>query len=608
MLPRLMRSAPSLPLLLRRNMRAICKTGSPFSNRKYIITSLLKWSWNKTLAGSAFRGGFLSIFLGVFLGACAPLVPTPPTPDLLRLRVIAFNDFHGHLQTPSPLRMSDPAVAARTVMVNAGGAAHLASAIQAARADQMHSIVVAAGDLVSASPLISSLFLDEPAIETLNALGLEISSVGNHEFDRGKDELLRLLKGGCHAQGCVTGRSYGGAKFAYLAANVRDTATGKTFLPPYTVREFSGIPVAFIGLVLKETPSIVSKSCIAGLRFDDEAYTVNALVVELRTRGVKAIVVLIHQGATTSGAYDDLTCPGMKGDIINVVERFDTAVDLVVSAHTHQAYLCRVNGIPVTSAGSYGRFLSEIDLYIDRNTHDVVKSRANNVLVDTEKFPADAQVAALVSTYAALAAPRADRVVGHIKAELAASANAAGESALGNVIADAQLAATRAAGAQLAFMNPGGIRAPLLFKTPDGGVSFGDLFTVQPFGNNLVTMTLTGEQIRRLLEQQFAPAADQRVRVLQVSQGFTYTWNASQPAGSRVAAGSILLNGEALRAQQDYRVTVNSFMADGGDGFTLLSESRDREGGMLDVDALEAYLHVNSPLNTPRPGRIVRTE
>ena len=548
-----------------------------------------------------------SVSLSVLLGACASLAPTSPT-DLLRLRVIAFNDFHGHLQTPAPLRLPDPAAAASTRTVNAGGAAHLASAIQAARAGQKHSIVVAAGDLVSASPLISSLFLDEPAIETLNALGLDISSVGNHEFDRGKDELLRLYKGGCHAQGCVTGQSYGGAKFTYLAANVRDMATGKTFMSAYTVREFDGIPVAFIGLVLKETPGIVSKSGIAGLRFDDEADTVNALVPELRARGVKAIVVLIHQGATTSGAYNDQACPDMKGDIINIVERFDMAVDLVVTAHTHQAYLCHVNGIAVTSAGSYGRFLSEIDLDIDRHTHDVVKSRADNVLIDTEKFPADAKVAALVSGYAQLAAPRTQRVVGHIKSELAASANAAGESALGNVIADAQLAATRAAGAQLAFMNPGGIRAPLLFKSPDGGVSFGDLFTVQPFGNTLVTMTLTGVQIHRLLEQQFAPAAGERVRVLQVSQGFTYAWNALRPVGSRVVAGSIFLNGEALRADQAYRVTINSFIADGGDSFTLLSQGLDREGGMLDVDALEAYLHVNSPLETPRLGRIVRVE
>lgn len=536
------------------------------------------------------------------LGSCSTL--QAPQRDVV-LRIVALNDFHGNLKTPAPMRIADPADASKQVAVQAGGAAHLAAAVAAARKSSEHSLVVGAGDLVSGSPLVSSLFYDEPAIEVLGEVGLDVASVGNHEFDRGRDELMRLVKGGCRQDGCITGSQFTGARFKYLAANVIEESTGKSFLPAYEIRRFGGVPVAFIGLTLKGTPAIVSRSGIAGLRFADEVDTVNALVPELKRQGVEAIVVLIHEGGVVTGAHNDKSCPGFQGAIIDIVKRFDPAVDLVVSGHTHRAYVCRVEGRLVTSAGDYGRFVTEIDLVLDPATRDVKSAEANNVIVDTSRFAPDPKVAALVDRYERLAAPKANRVVGHVEGELAPLANSAGESGLGDVIADAQLDATRAAGAQIAFMNPGGIRAPLASKRTDNGITYSDIFTVQPFGNTMVTMTLTGTQIKALLESQFPRDPQARVRVMQVSKGFNYSWDANLPAGSRVVEGSIKLHGEPLRADRRYRVTVNSFMADGGDGLGILRSGTEREGGPLDLDALEAYLRANGPL---KPGPLTRIQ
>lgn len=545
---------------------------------------------------------FAATLVLVLAGCAQQPLRTEPVP----LRLIALNDFHGNLKTPGALRLPDPKDPGKQQLVMAGGAAHLATAIAALRKDVPNSLVVGAGDLISASPLISSLFNDEPAIEVLDRIGLDISSVGNHEFDRGKAELMRLVKGGCLADGCITGSPYAGARFRYLAANVIETATGRPVLPAYEIRKLDGIPVAFIGMTLKATPTVVTPAGVAGLRFEDEADTVNALVPKLRAEGVEAIVVLIHEGGTISGAWDDPTCPGFQGAIIELTRRFDKAVDLVISGHTHRAYTCQVDGRWVTSAGDYGRFVTRIDLKLSPVTRDVIAVEAKNLIVDVREYAPDPAVVALVDKYEKLAAPRANRVVGYIKGELLPVANSAGESALGNFIADAQLAAARDVGAQVAFMNPGGVRAALSPRGPEGGITYGDLFSAQPFGNTLVTMTLSGEQIHRMLENQFAREPGGRNRILHPSAGFNYTWDNAKPHGSKVAFDSIRLNGEPLDRAKRYRVTVNSFMADGGDGVSMLTQGVERVGGMLDLDALEAWLaakgsrekpHVPEPLN-----------
>lgn len=528
------------------------------------------------------------------LAGCATR-PTEP----VTVKILAINDFHGNLKpSAGGIRIKDPADTSKTVTVQAGGAEHLATAVQQLRAQNPNHIFVAAGDLIGASPLLSALFKDEPTIEALGLMGLEVTAVGNHEFDKGASELLRMQNGGCTGtDSCKGPQPFKGASFKYLAASTIVDKTGQPLLPAYHVKRFQGIPVAFIGLTLKETPTIVVPAGVAGLTFRDEAETVNALVPELKRQGIEAIVVLIHEGGVPSGDYNE--CPGISGPIVDIVKKLDKAVDLVVSGHTHRAYNCRIDGRLVTSGDKYGTIVTQIDLVLDPKTGDVTRAQADNVIVRTTSFAKDPRQTELIAAYEKLAVPLARRPVGRIGAALPQSTNPAGESPLGQVIADAQLAATKDAGAQLALMNPGGIRAPLQMPA-DGVVTYGDIFSVQPFYNNLVTMTLTGAQLVQVLEQQWAGQPLASGRVMQVSKGFSYSWDAARPVGQRVVPGSLRLNGQPITATQKLRVTVNGFLAGGGDNFTLLKQGGEPRTGMMDVDALEAYLKAN-PTIVPGP-------
>ena len=560
----------------------------------------------------------------------------------MRIRVIAFNDFHGNIDGANlTLQSAVDGICVRNASgqcaggVSAGGVDYMAGLVNQLKAEAPNSVVVSAGDLIGASPLNSALFHDEPAIETMNRLGLEFNAVGNHEFDEGRDELLRMQNGGCHptdansCQGNKVGTPYPfeGAKFDFLAANVVDGASAKTLFPAYGIKNFKGTRVAFIGMTLKGTPSIVTPSGIAGLEFKDEAETVNALVKQLRRRGVDALVVLVHEGGIVSpGSING--CAGVSGPIVNIVRRLHDAVDLVVSGHTHQAYNCRLPNsagreIPVTSAGSFSRLLTSIDLSVDTRTKDVVAVSAANRLVDRGNFlgaaapiQPDAGIGAIVANYSAIAAPIANRVIGSNSADITRAANPAGESALGDVIADAQLRATQAAakgGSVIAFMNPGGIRADFAFPGSnagegDGNVTYGEAFTVQPFGNSLVVKTLTGQQIYDLLEQQWAANQIGGGRILQVSEGFgyrhTFTPNASVLGAKYVCDGSVSLDGVPLDKNARYRVTMNSFLATGGDNFSIFTLGTDQLGGDLDLDAMEAYFGANAPVAPGAQDRI----
>ena len=517
----------------------------------------------------------------------------------VQVKLLAINDFHGQLRPPQGgIRVRDPADAARTVNLPAGGAEHLATAVNTLRAQNPNHIFVAAGDLVGATPLLSALFRDEPTIESLSGMGLEVAAVGNHEFDKGAGELLRLQNGGCHAEGCLGPQPYAGARFQYLAASTVVQATGRTLLPAYHVKRFEGVPVAFIGLTLAATPSIVVPTGVAGLSFRDEAETVNALVPKLREQGIEAIVLLIHEGGLPSGDYNE--CPGISGPIVGIVGRLDKAVDVVVSGHTHRAYNCRIDGRLVTSGDRYGTVVTQIDLRLDRRSGDVVNAVADNVIVRPERFAKDPWQTALIEAYEARARPLARRVVGRIGATLPREPNAAGETAIGQVIADSQLAATAGAGAQIALMNPGGIRAALT-RPDDGLLRVEDLYTVQPFANNLVTLTLTGAQLLQVLEQQWL--GQPMPRILQVSRGFSYEWDASRAPGQRVLPGSLRLDGQPLDMGRGYRVTVNSFLAAGGDNFSVFTSGREATTGMMDIDALEQYMKSHPEL---RPGPLER--
>ena len=522
------------------------------------------------------------------------------------LRILAINDFHGNLRPPAGgISIADPGDKTRKINVAAGGAEHMATLVKQLRQGAKNTIFVAAGDLIGASPFLSAMFHDEPTIESLSMMGLEVASVGNHEFDEGMDELLRMQNGGCHpVDKCQGPHPFPGAKFHYLAASTIEKKTGKTVFPPYEIREFEGIPVAFIGLTLKGTPDIVSPVSVAGLEFRDEADTVNALVPVLKARGVEAIVVLIHEGGFPTGDYNE--CPGISGPIVDIVKKFDKAVDVVISGHTHRAYVCKIDGRLVTSGDKYGTIVTTIDLKLDSITRDVISARADNVIVRTGADAGDAEQTALLASYDKFAAPIANRRAGSIMGTLSRVPNDAGESVLGDVIADAQLAATRAeakGAAVIAFTNPGGVRTDIA-KKEDGAVTYADVFASQPFRNQLVTLTLTGAQIKNMLEQQWLDP--NRPRILQVSKGFNYTWDNAKPYGDHVVADRMSLNGQRVDSATRYRVTVNNYLAVGGDGFTVLKQGTAPQFGIYDVDALYGYFQANSPIAPASADRITR--
>jgi len=531
----------------------------------------------------------------------------------VKVKIIGFNDFHGYIKGGEG-SASNP------------GVARFSTRIKELRAQNPLNAVVSAGDMIGASPLTSALFKDEPTIEAMNRIDIDFNAVGNHEFDEGKAELMRMKQGGNHPSDPYSGQGlpqdlkageFAGAAFDFLAANVVEAVTGKTIFPAYGTKSFLGNKVAFIGMTLEGTPTIVSPSGVAGLEFKDEADTVNALVPKLKAQGIKSIVVLIHEGGFAAGGING--CNGVSGPIVDIVNRLDAEVDLVISGHTHAAYNCLINnkaGLPVrvTSAGNYARNLTDIDLTIDTATRNVIAVTANNIATGTTTVE-DPALTDLVAHYDALSIGPKSRLIGKITAKISRDQNAAGESALGDVIADAQLDATDDAGvgeAVAAFMNPGGIRADLPFNLAaagfpyDGAVTYGDAFTVQPFGNSLVTMTLTGAQIKTLLETQFVGCNGQTAqRILQVSEGFNYAYTAGNTCNARVTAMSI--NGIPVDPAAAYRVTVNSFLADGGDGFAVLKEGTGRLGGAVDTDAFEAYLQANPAGVAPGPmNRITR--
>ena len=519
------------------------------------------------------------------------------------VQVLAVNDFHGNLEPPS-------GSSGRIGSINAGGVEYLATHINNLRATNPNTVVVSAGDLIGASPLLSALFHDEPTIEAFNLIGLDFNAVGNHEFDEGVYELIRMQEGGCHpVDGCLDGDGFEGADFRFLAANVTWKKNDKPIFPAYKTKSFNGVQTAFIGMTLEGTPTIVTPSGISELDFHDEADTVNALIPELKQKGIETVVVVIHEGGLPTGGYNE--CPGISGPIVDIVNRTSDEVDLFITGHTHQAYNCVIDGRPVTSAASFGRVVTDVDMTIDRATGEVMSITANNNIV-TRDVPKASPLTDLVVKFNAIAAPLANRVIGSITTNITRAPNAAGESALGDVIADSQLAATAdpaLGGAVVAFMNPGGIRTDLAYAQSgsegDGNVTYGEAFAVQPFGNSLVTMTLTGTQIDALLEQQAPAGSDGLGRTLQISHSLTYTWSASAPIGSKVDIASIMINGVPIDPNAPYRVTVNSFLADGGDGFAVLTQGTDRLGGDVDLDALVKFFEANSPVAPGPQNRIV---
>ncbi|QBC43421.1 bifunctional metallophosphatase/5'-nucleotidase [Iodobacter fluviatilis] len=548
------------------------------------------------------RNGLLLVSIALALTACNDSDLTLP----VDVKLIAINDFHGNIEAADGITLTstDPKDPSKTIKTPVGGAEYLATWVKNLKLKNPNNVVVSAGDLIGASPMISALYHDEPTIEVMNALGLDFNAVGNHEFDDGSAELLRMQNGGCHADkiGCADGK-FDGAKFKFLAANVQDSKTGKTLFPAYQIKEFQGVKIGFIGMTLKGTAGIVTPAGVAGLDFKDEVETANKLVPELQKQGVETIVVLLHEGGVTVDKKQN-ECNGISGPIVEIANKLDKAIDVVISGHTHQAYNCKINDKLVTSAYQYGGMVTDIDLTIDPITRNVTKMSANNLAV-TRDVAKDPTQTSLIEKFLKLVNPLKERVVGTVGGALSRTVNDAGEMVLGRVIADAQLLATADkdnGGAQISFMNPGGVRADL---TPDanGKVTYGQLFTVQPFGNTLVSMTLTGEQIDKVLEQQWNSAAS---KIMQVSSGFSYVWDQNKADGSKVDIASIKLNGVVINPKGSYRVTINNFMASGGDGYLEFVNGTNVLGGPQDIDSFESYIKKNPALAVPTTERITR--
>jgi 5'-nucleotidase len=561
----------------------------------------------------------------------------PSGPKPVEVQLLALNDFHGQLEALDPAATSsgriqtgadpDGSGPGTAPTVAAGGSEYLATQLArlAEQQKKHNTITVAAGDLIGASPLLSAAFHDEPSIEALNLMGLDYASVGNHEFDEGPAELLRIQNGGCHpVDGCADGTPYEGADFQYLSANAFVTESGEPLLAPYAIDIVQGVKVGFIGMTLEGTPNIVTAAGTAGLTFADEAATANKYAAELQAQGVETIVVLLHEGGQQNGsdAWNVNGCQGLTGPINDIVPAMSDAIDVVVTGHTHQAYNCAIDGRLVTSASSVGRLVTDIDLSIDRRTGDVLTAKANNVIV-TRDVAKDAAQTELIARYNEVVGPIAAEVVGQtanaldrVRNRLYQSGTSStgqpvyvlGESTMGNVIADAQLAATDdEQGAVAALMNPGGVRGEL----DAGPVTYGEAFAVQPFANVLTTLDLTGAQLQCLLEQQFqggnSPLYPSATLTYDVSLSGTSAAPRTDPClGTRVPDSSVEINGTPVVATTVYRITVNNFLAGGGDGFTVLRDSgRNAVTSMDDLDALIAYLDgPASPVVAPALNRI----
>ncbi len=539
---------------------------------------------------------------------------------LVQLQLLAFNDYHGHVE---------PSQAGTVDGVLAGGGEYLSAKLNELRTGNKYSLTVAAGDLIGGSPAFSGLFHDEPSVESLNAMHLDVSSVGNHEFDEGVTELLRMQDGGCHpVDGCYFPDSpYAGANFQWLAANVVNETTGETPLPPYWITKIESVKVAFIGMTLEATDTLVAAVGIQGWDFLDEAETANALVPILQAQGVEAIIVLLHEGGSQTPPPGDVdACVGISGPVVAINDALDPAIDVLITGHTHLPYNCKLpdaagNPRIVTSAYSYGRVVSEFDLVLDKRTDDVRRdlSVATNHVVERGALTPDPAITAVIEKWQPLYDAAGNTPVGTITADINRGGTPPGsdrgvESAAGNLVADAQLWSTSANGAQIAFMNPGGVRSDLTYLSSqdppegDGVVTFGEAFTFQPFGNTLITFPMTGAQIISVLEEQCQPAGSSRPFLhLGVSEGFTYDLAKTIVAGTctSVTISNVMLNEAPLDLAATYMVTVNNFLADGGDNFTTFGTiTAARLDGGNDLLALINYLGTFSPVSPPSTGRV----
>lgn len=513
----------------------------------------------------------------------------------LDVQLLQFSDFHGALLPDS----------------DGNGGAVLFAGLVDQLEDQFSgpTLLLSSGDSIGGSTFESGLFHDEPTVEILNAMGVDASAVGNHEFDEGYAELVRMIEGGNHpVDGQYMDYPYGGTDFPYLAANVVWTESGEQVFDGSTVLKVKGAKIGVVGAVTSDVPTLVSPGGIQGLTFTDEADAINAEVEALQARGVEAIVVLLHEGGFQGGEEAGINdCVDLGGPIVGINERVSAEVDVIMTGHTHQAFTCQLpdpEGVlrTVTGPGATSDSLSAIEVSIDRRTKDIVRdaTEATNHEV-LAGGPESAEVAEILSRWLPLSEELGATVIGSAAEPILGDKDTdrTQETPMVDLVADAILWGTQApenGDADIALMNIGGVRD----EFPGGDITYRDAYNVAPFGNLLVTVTLTGEQLEAVLEQQYQPNAGRaEMLALGVSDGFTYTWDATQPEGERVVAGSMMLNGVEIQPDQTYRVATLNFLQEGGDGFTVFTQGTDLTGGPEDLANLVAFVKAQSPLTAP---------
>lgn len=545
----------------------------------------------------------LSAAMVLALSGCAATAPAPAPVHRppVEINLVAINDFHGNLEANNYNYRAPGSDTA--VPIKAGGIATLGGALDAWRRDDKDLLFVAAGDLVGASPALSSMWADEPTIEAMNRMGLVASSLGNHEFDQGARELLRQQRGGCDSprakKACKLGPDYRGAKFDYLATNVVDSKTGQTLVPGFKIVDVKGVKVGLVGAVLQGTASVAVSSAVKGLRFLDEADSINKALPAMRAQGAKVFVVLIHEGGSAHARFDAPGCDNLKGAIVDIVRKLDPAIRLVISGHSHTGYLCQVDGRTVTQADAMGHLLTRIRMTVEPDSGQVNDIAVRNVVMDPNAFAPDAGLTAYLTDVRARSEAVLARPVGRIGAPaISRKEDEDRESALGDLVADAAADATRNLGVQVGFMNPGGLRRDLEAGA-DGTVRFGQAQAVLPFSNTLVVFDLTGAQLVRALEEQWDRPAASGATMLQVSRDLAYQWDGTKPAGSRIVPGSVTVGGAPVDPAKSYRVVANNFLAEGGDNIPTFGKGVNRvDTGLVDLDTLIAYLNAHPDTGT----------
>lgn len=545
---------------------------------------------------SSFAPRRLSLLLAAMLLASG----CQKTPEPVQVNIAALNDFHGNLLA-SPFQYPETNA---TVKLKAGGLAALSGALAELRQHDPQLLLVGAGDMVGGSPPMSSMWADEPSLKALQLLGLKFSVVGNHELDHGKAELLRQIDGGCQSEradkACQFDKDFKGAGFPYISANLMDKQSGKPLFAGYRIEEAHGARIAFVGATLRDVDNYVSASSMDGLYTLDEAEAINALLPELRQQKVDAVIAVIHQGGKTPERFDQQDCSQLSGDVVEVAKRLDPQIKVVVTAHTHEGYLCRLGDKLITQGASFGRLLTQLTLTVDTDKHQLLDVKARNLVIDAQRYSATAEVAPLLAEVQSRSQAQLGKPVARLAArEVLRATNEAGESPMGDLIADSQLAATRALGAQVALMNQGGMRMDITLDEGQDQVNYGQVATVQPFNNSLTLLTLSGAQLKELLEQQWQDGG-MGFYPLQPSASLTYRYDDSRPKGQRVLAESLMVDGQPVQPEQDYRLVLNSFLAEGGDNFGVLKQARDRlDTGINDLESMIAYLQERDRAGQP---------